>query len=320
MEGILAETFAKDTFAYLPGPYHFLADFETFTSDGRPDGQGTIEKFFVAPGRVKVITRFRDHAMTAWHADEKSAWMYKDDGFDGTIMTYMVNDFLLNPLPPPMGTARKDLETKVFDFKGSTMDCGTFQFFIAPPGWPPLPKEALCVNRDTHDLVLRQTERFSIQYEQFAPFLGRSIPRYIVGTQGPVVRCRIRMESVDQTIPDDVAMTVPADASRAMPGPNWLSLAAKEAQPTHNAVPVWPSGVKAAGPVMLLVLISRTGAVKDMEVQYTASPEFAQAGMDAVRKWRYAPVIRDGKPVETITTVNLSFGKWHLPDSPVGNQ
>jgi hypothetical protein len=271
MKAILAEVFTHNTFAYLPGPYHFLATFETFSADGEARGNGSIEKFFSAPGRLKVTTRFRDHTMTAWYVDGK--WRYSDDGFDGSIMTYFVNDFLLNPLPPPTGTAHRDMETKVMQLRGKPLDCGMFQFFLGPIGLPPLPKEVLCVTRDSSDLALRQTQYFSIQYQQFEPILGRSIPRYIVASQGSVVRCRIRVQQVDQQGLDDVALTPPPDASLASPGANWLSLTTKENTPLHRVTPVWPPGVKdIAGPVALHVLISRTGTIKDIELVYTPSP------------------------------------------------
>ncbi len=320
MKGWLADTFTKDTFAYLPGPYHFLATFETFTPYGKPDGTGSIEKFYAAPGRLKVITQFRDHTMTAWYVDGKP--VYTDNGFDGTIMAYQMNDFLLNPLPPPTGTARRDMETKVMQLQGTTMDCGMYQFFVEPTGWPPAPKEVLCVTRDTHDLVLRQTQHFSIRYQQFEPFIGRSIPRYIVASQGSVVRCRIHVQQVDQQALDDAALTPPADASPVSPGPDWLSLTAKENTPLHKVSPLWPYGVSASagGPVSVRILISRTGTVKDIEVVDAPSPEFAQAAIDAVKQWTYAPILRKDKPVETMTTCLLSFGKWQLSKSGTANK
>jgi TonB family protein len=308
MKALLAATFEHNTFANLPGPYHLLATFETFTAGGQPAGEGSIEKFFAAPGRLKIITRFRDHTMTAWYVDGKP--VYTDDGFDGSIMSYLVDDFLLNPIPPPTGTARNDMQTKVMQMQGTTMDCGMFQFFVVPAGLPPSPKETYCVSRDTNDLVLRQTQYFGIRYREFAPFLGRSNPHYIVASQGTVVRCRIHVKQVDQQALDNAALKPPADASPVTPAPNWISTSAKEDTPLHKVAPSWPPGKSstfAAGPVSLRILISRTGAVKDVELVYAPTAEFAEAAMDAVRQWTYAPILRKDKPVEAITTVFVNF-------------
>jgi hypothetical protein len=308
MKGLLAEVYAHNTFAYQPGPYHFLATFETFDASGAPAGSGSIEKFFATQGRMKVITRFRGHTMTAWYADARP--VYTDDGFDGTIMSYMASDFLLTPLPPPLGIARQDMETSVTQQDGKTLDCGGYQLFVTPTGMPPAPKETYCVARGTHDLVLRETQYFSIQYDQFEPVLGRSIPRSIVATQGGVVRCRIHVEKVDEQALDDAALTPPADASPVSPAPERISLNPKERTPLKKVTPEWPAGVKAAatGPVSLRYVISRTGTVKDIEVGYAPSPEFAQAAVAAVKQWTYAPVLRRDKPVEVMTGIVLSFG------------
>jgi hypothetical protein len=308
MKGLLAEVYAHNTFAYQPGPYHFLATFDTFDASGAPAGSGSIEKFFAAQGRMKVITRFRGHTMTAWHAGERP--VYTDDGFDGTIMSYLASDFLLTPLPPPLGIARQDMETTVMQQDGKTLDCGMYELFVSPTGMPPAPKETYCVARGTHDLVLRQTQYFSVEYGQFEPVLGRSIPRTIVATQGGVVRCRIHVERVDEQALDDAAMTPPADASPVSPAPEWVSLNPKERTPLHKVTPDWPAGVKASaiGPVSLRYVISRTGTIKDVEVAYAPSPEFAQAAIAAVKQWTYAPVLRRDKPVEVMTSIVLSFG------------
>jgi TonB family protein len=318
MKGLLAEVYAHNTFAYLPGPYHFRATFETFNASGEPSGSGSIEKFFATQGHMKVITRFRDHTMTAWTAGERR--VYTDDGFDGTIMTYLVNDFLLTPLPPPLGIARRDMDTSVIEQQGKTLDCGEYELYVNPTGMPPAPKETYCVARGTHDLVLRQTQYFSIQYEQFEPVLGRSVPRTIVatqivatqgaGTQGAVVRCRIHVEQVDEQALDEAALTPPADVSPVSPAPERYSLNPKERTPLHKVTPVWPSGVKSSvtGAVSLRFVISRAGTVKDVEVVFAPSPEFAQAAVDAVKQWTYAPIVRRDKPVEVMTSIVLSFG------------
>ncbi|MGI4831207.1 MAG: hypothetical protein ACRYFU_23915, partial [Janthinobacterium lividum] len=219
MKAILAETFAKNTFAYLPGPYHFYATFETFTRDGKPDGEGSIEKFFAVPGHLKVIRRFREHTSTEYFNGGPPS--YTDDGSEGSIMSYFVNDFLLFPLPPPMGTARKDLEASTRQLEDVVLDCASYQFYVNAPTYPANPKEALCVTRPAQDLVLTQTLVFSVRYQNFLPFLDRSIPRDISAYEGSVLRCRIHMQQVDQQALDDQALTPPTNASPVKPGVEW---------------------------------------------------------------------------------------------------
>lgn len=76
VKALLIAAFDRSTFAYLPGPYHFVASFQTFAPDGSPAGEGSIEKYFASPGHVKVITRFGGHTMTAYY--NGSPWLYTD--------------------------------------------------------------------------------------------------------------------------------------------------------------------------------------------------------------------------------------------------
>ena len=78
----------------------------------------------------------------------------------------------------------------------------------------------------------------------------------------------------------------------------------------HGVQAPWPAkynGTYAQGVVSLRILISRTGTVKDIEVVSAPAPEFAASAMGAVSQWIYAPILRQGRPVETITTVYLTF-------------
>lgn len=308
MKQVLAQAFAQDTFADLPGPYHLLATFETFTEDGKPDGEGSIEKFFVSPGHTKVIRRFRDRSMTEYRNGGPPS--FTDDGYQGSIMSYFVNNFLLNPLPPPAGLARRNIETKTMQLGGPALDCGMYQFFVGPPGSPARPKEVLCVTRDGLELALAQTIVFSVRYKESAPFLGRSIPRYIYAAEGPVVRCRIHVQLVDEQKLEDQALVPPGGALSVEPGPVWRATSAAEDAPLQSPFPSslrHAPGVRGDVPGEFLVLRSTTGQVMDVQPVYAPNREVQQAAVDALKQWTFSPLIRQGRAVETISTVHLNF-------------
>ena len=302
MKTYLVDAFSRNTPAYLSGPYHLLASFETFNRDGTPNGEGSIEKYFAAPGRVKVTTRFGSGSMTTYYVRDQV--LYTNSGFDGTIMTYFANEFLLDFLPPPQGIIGRKLETSSVGVGDATLNCGTFQFYLEPPRspYPSAPKEMFCVSNATHDLVLRRTLAFTIEYKGFAPFLGRSIAREIVASEDGVVRCRIHIAQLDEAKLDDSALTPPPSASPLSPGPEWRSTSAAELTPKRGATGT--SGV----PVTGLALISSTGTVKDYEPLYAPSPEIAARVAGAVKHWKYAPIVRQGEPVETILSIHVLFG------------
>jgi len=78
----------------------------------------------------------------------------------------------------------------------------------------------------------------------------------------------------------------------------------------HKVEPVYPSKAKAAhivGNVILEVRLDKNGHVENVMV-IKGHPLLIQSAIDAVRQWRYAPVILRGEMVPVVTTVVVPFG------------
>lgn len=60
------------------------------------------------------------------------------------------------------------------------------------------------------------------------------------------------------------------------------------------------------GEVRVKVLISEAGGVDSVEVLY-GDPIFAEAAVDAAKKWKFKPFIRGGKPVKISTEIPFDF-------------
>lgn len=78
----------------------------------------------------------------------------------------------------------------------------------------------------------------------------------------------------------------------------------------HRVDPVYPSVAVAAriqGVVILEAVIDETGRVADARVLRSVNPLLDREAIDAVRQWRYTPVVLNGIPVRVILTVTLSF-------------
>ena len=77
----------------------------------------------------------------------------------------------------------------------------------------------------------------------------------------------------------------------------------------HQVVPVYPEAAKSAhitGTVLLHAVIGKDGTVQDL--RYVSGPPLLmKSAMDAVRQWRYKPVLLNGNPVEVDTTVSVIF-------------
>ena len=61
------------------------------------------------------------------------------------------------------------------------------------------------------------------------------------------------------------------------------------------------------GEVTLNILVGVDGLVQDIEALEYDSPEFRDAAIHAIRRWRYAPGTKDGKPVPMWTKLTYSF-------------
>jgi TonB family protein len=79
---------------------------------------------------------------------------------------------------------------------------------------------------------------------------------------------------------------------------------------TYAPDPKYPKKERKArhqGTVVLAVVVARDGVPSDIIVSRRLSPEFDQAAIDAVMRWKFSPATEDGKPVATKTNVEVNF-------------
>jgi TonB family protein len=66
-------------------------------------------------------------------------------------------------------------------------------------------------------------------------------------------------------------------------------------------------GKSASGSATIALSISPTGAVLDPMVKEATLPEFGESAIKAIRRWRFLPRVKDGKPVPTKVELPLFF-------------
>lgn len=77
----------------------------------------------------------------------------------------------------------------------------------------------------------------------------------------------------------------------------------------YRVEPVYPPTARQArieGAVTFTVLIGADGSVRQLTVD-KGHPLLVPAALDAVRQWRYEPVVSEGNPVEVMTRVSVIF-------------
>lgn len=306
MDSLLGAAYRTNVLASSPGPYHFVASFETFNSEGKPEGNGTIERWVATDGRSKSVTHFGKRMMTSFKNHGKD--LYTDDGYVGSIVSYYAAVFLDQPALPWFGANRRKLQPSTASVQGEVLDCGAYQAMIDLPGYPPMPMDDFCVSRATGNIALRQMQNFSIRYEDYSSFLKQSIARTITASKGTHVRCRIKIDQLDQAALDEAQITPPPDASPTSPEPNIWATEATETTPISTPRVFPPNHLAvshAKGLAEILVLISRAGTVIDVEPFFASSADIEKFATQMVRTWRYKPILRGGQPLEVITLTHL---------------
>ena len=81
-------------------------------------------------------------------------------------------------------------------------------------------------------------------------------------------------------------------------------------KPVDLVSPQYPSALKdqgTGGEVTVAFTVDTSGRVQDVEVREASNPEFGEAALEAVRRWRFKPAMRDGEPVEVRIAQKLTF-------------
>jgi len=77
-----------------------------------------------------------------------------------------------------------------------------------------------------------------------------------------------------------------------------------------QAAPAYPADLRKAkveGSVTLVFVLNEEGRVEDPRVENSSRPEFEKPALEAVRKWRFQPGMKDGQPVRTYIRVPIRF-------------
>lgn len=91
-----------------------------------------------------------------------------------------------------------------------------------------------------------------------------------------------------------------------------FSLSDLEKQPEVMAsvAPVYPAAMRKAkieGSVTLIFVLNADGRVEDARVDRSSRPEFEKPALDAVRKWKFKPGMKDGEAVSTYMKLPIRF-------------
>lgn len=92
-------------------------------------------------------------------------------------------------------------------------------------------------------------------------------------------------------------------------GPMRVSKGVQMAKLLREVRPIYPSLARAArieGTVRLRAIIAKDGTIRNLQL-LSGHALLAQASLDAVRQWLYAPTMLSGEPVEVETEIDVTF-------------
>ena len=103
---------------------------------------------------------------------------------------------------------------------------------------------------------------------------------------------------------------VPPAPPPAVPGgPLRVGGDIREPRRVSAAAPVYPADAAAAGIegiVIIQAMVGTDGGVKNAKILRSV-PGLDQAALDAVQQWRFTPTLLNGRPVEIIMNVDVTF-------------
>ena len=74
--------------------------------------------------------------------------------------------------------------------------------------------------------------------------------------------------------------------------------------------PIYPDSMRRAGisgRVVLYFIVDENGVVKNARVENASNPAFSRPALDALRKWRFKPGVKDGRKVKTRMRQPMTF-------------
>lgn len=114
-------------------------------------------------------------------------------------------------------------------------------------------------------------------------------------------------EEPPATPPSTGQSPTPATASPS-PRPMRIRIGGSVQSPAlvHVVEPEYPEGSKVTGTVVLHAIIATDGTVMSLD-HLSGDPLLTLAATEAVKQWRYTPILLNGRPVQVDTTISVVF-------------
>jgi TonB family protein len=288
-------------------PWHLKASYEVFGVDGKLTDTGTFEEWHVNAKQYRVALHSPTISAEEYGTDH-GVFRTGDQNWPGRPLS-LISKMIMRPVFPPEQPDRIMLQNYERSFGKQKLQCTAL-----------INREAKQTIQDAASYCFASVNAVLFYSGSFSK-MQQTLFEHIVIVHGQYFAngmqlfiggqpwLKLHVDTLDGLGPAGFsALTVPADA---LPVAVRMYLAA-ETTPGHlitKSVPVYPAVAKqqgVQGTVILTGVIGTDGHFKKIDV-LAGPPMLQQAAVDTVKKWAYTPFLREGKPVEVETDINVVF-------------
>lgn len=296
-------------------PWHVRYHYQYFDIKGMPSAEGEFDYWWSAKvSRASWTHGTQSHV--EWHsADGKE--MRSVTGDDVTSLEHRLVSALLPRFAKTADFDSGDWKLKYFTmtYPSGTLDCAgsvrSADNRIASLHniWP-----SYCF--EGHDPVLvasHENGTIMTFYGNNQPFHHHNFPGEIQIFYAGMKRVDANLEELSGVLAEDAAFTPSMDAKPYIQRTTMITVPIFQMPPlviTTKVNPTYPLGAAATrvgGTVVVAATIDKEGKVKDASVVSSPGAAFSDAALDAVRQWRYKPIMVNGQPMELHTTISVNF-------------
>lgn len=286
-------------------PWHLKASFQLFDEQGAVMQEGTIEEWWAAPKRFKVVFQGKAFAETEF-GSEKGQF---ETGVEGILPARLLTatGALLNPLPNQTAIEHSTYALKSMALGSLEANC------ISEAENPFASTYCLASGEPTLRVMSRRTPANQFVYSRILHYDGHTVGGSLKVSQVGNAQAAINVDILEPLEnPDEAFFAVPSDA---VPIPKRVAISGGVAVGLldEKVAPEYPRAAKdtrTEGAVVLEAIIGKDGRIRDLKA--VSGPQIFQgAAIAAVQQWRYRPYLLNGEPVEVQTTINVVFTLNH---------
>jgi len=137
----------------------------------------------------------------------------------------------------------------------------------------------------------------------FTPPVSGALLKVVILSDGSIVEPRVERAPQPAIAPPASTGDLPPGVYRVGPGVS-APRALKQVNPEY---PEEAMKAKIQGAVAIEAVVTPEGNVVSPRVIRSLDPALDQAALRALKEWRFAPGMKDGRPVPVITTVEMTF-------------